>query len=331
MLLLSHLEEILGVHAARLTGQAHAHKGHSRACAGVGGRRLHGFALRAYEMCRRTSGIHEGRIALQLLDHLFVLLVGLHAGNTEGDDLHTAEITPLARQLLVEGVGQLKRMTGESGIADAHFADLCKRGLKRGQQLRLHLTRDIFSLIVLADIAAYVGVKQQRILQSDAVLAEAADADVYVDAGPLIHHPERNGAGRTVLIARQLLGVEVVDALILGGLAAEGKALADVHKYVLYVFAQIAEEDARLCGHIVGVFARLGAHIHHLALLHDKHTLTVGNGDHAAVGDDVVITLGVAGTARDLLSSLNRQHIRGDGFAIKVFPPLVGHNAAGRA
>ena len=54
-------------------------------------------------------------------------------------------------------------------------------------------------------------------------------------------------------------------------------------------------------------------------------------GYQAAVGDDVVIALGVAGTARDLLFALDRQHVRGDRFAIKVFLPLVGQHAASRA
>ena len=45
----------------------------------------------------------------------------------------------------------------------------------------------------------------------------------------------------------------------------------------------------------------------------------------------LVIALGIAGTARDLLFALARQHVRGDRFAIKVFLPLVGQHAASRA
>ena len=59
--------------------------------------------------------------------------------------------------------------------------------------------------------------------------------------------------------------------------------------------------------------------------------MSVRNGDQAAVGDDIVIALGVAGTARDLLFALDRQHVRGDRLAIKVFLPLVGQHAASRA
>ena len=282
-------------------------------------------------MRRRAGGVHKGRVALQLLDHLLVFLIGLHAGNAEGDDLHAAQIPPLAGKLLVEGVSQLQSMAGKGGIADAHFADLGESGLQSRQKLRFHLTGDIFRLVVLTDVAADVGVEQQGVLQPDAVLAEAADADVNVDASPLVHHPEGDRAGSAVLIARQLLGVEVVDPLILGGLAAEGETLADVLEHAFHALAQIAGEDAGLRGHIVGVLAGLGADVHHLTLLHDEHALSVRNGDQAAVGDDVVIALGVAGTARDLLFALDRQHVRGDRFAIKVFLPLVGQHAASRA
>ena len=279
-------------------------------------------------MRRRAGGIHEGCVALQLLDHLLVFLVGLHAGNAKGNDLHAAQIPPLARKLLVERVRQLERVAGKRGIADPHFADLCKRGLKSGQQLGFHLTRDIFGFIVFADVAADIGIEQQRVFEADAVLAEAANADVEIDARTLIHHAEGNRTGRTVLVARQLLGVEIVDALILGGFAAEGEALADVFKDALHAVAQIAGENARFGGHVVSIFARLGAHIDHLALLHDEHALAVRNGDHAAVGDDVVVAVLVARAARNLFLSLDRKHIRGDRFAIEVFLPLVGHHAA---
>ncbi len=68
--------------------------------------------------------------------------LALTTGNAEGDDLDAAQIAPLAGQLLVERVGQLQRVAGQRGVADAHFADLRERGLKRGQQLSLQLAVD---------------------------------------------------------------------------------------------------------------------------------------------------------------------------------------------
>ena len=327
-MLLTHLEEVLCVHASCLTGHAHAHEGHGGARAGVGGCCLHRFTLRADKVRCCTSGIHKGCIALQLLDHLLVFLVRLHAGNAEGNDLHAAQIAPLAGQLLVERVRQLQRVTGQSGVANAHLADLCKRRLERGQQLGFHLSCDILGLIVLADVAADVGVEQQRILQPDAVLTEAADADIEINARTLVHYAEGNRTGGAILVARQLLGIKVVDALILWGLAAEGKALADVLEHALHAVAQIAGKDTRLGGHIIGVFARLSTYIDHLALLYDEHALSARNGDHAAIGDDVVVAAPVARASRYLFLPLHCQHIRGDRLAIKVFLPLVGHHAA---
>ena len=220
-------------------------------------------------------------------------------------------------------------MAGEGGIADAHVRNLGKGGLEGGQEFRFHLPRDLLRLEVLGDVAADVFVKQHGVCQTDTVLTETADADVHIDSRPLVHHPERNGAGGTVLVSGELLGVKIVNSLVLGGLAAEGEALADVLEHTLDGFSQIAGKEAGLGRSVVGILARLGTHIHNLALLHDEHTLTVGHRDDRAVGDDVVIPLGIAGAARDLLFPFDGQHIRREGFAVEEFLPLVGHHAAG--
>ena len=161
-----------------------------------------------------------------------------------------------------------------------------------------------------------------------AVLAEAADANIKVDGGALVDHAERNGRRRAVLVADELLRVEVVDALILGRFAAEGETLADVAENVADAVAELAREDARLGGGIIEELARLGADLHDLALLDDEHTLAVRHGDHRAVGDDVLVALVVARTARDLLVALGRQNVCGHRFTVEVFLPLVGHHAA---
>ena len=329
LLLGSHLIEVLGVHASHLPGHPHAHKGHGGAGIGIGCRRLHGTGLCAHQMGRRPAGIQEGRVALHLLDHLLVFLVGLDTGDAEGDDLDAPQVTPAGGELLIEGLGQLQGVAGERGVTDTHFRDLCECGLQGGEQLRLHLPRDLLGLKVLADVTADIGIEQHGVFQADTVLAEAADTDIQIDSRPLVHHPEGNGAGSAVLVAGELLGVEVVDPLILGGFAAEGKALADVLEHALDGFTQIAGKEAGFCGCIVGVLARLGTHIHNLALLHDEHTLAVCHRDDRAVGDDVVIPFGVAGAARDLLFSLDGQYIRRNGFAVEKFLPLVGQHAAG--
>ena len=108
------------------------------------------------------------------------------------------------------------------------------------------------------------------------------------DPGALVDHAERNRRGRAVFVADELLGVEVVHALILGWLAAEGEALADVLEGGKNALAERAGENGGLGRGIIDEFAGLGAKLRDLALIDDDHALTVGDGDHRAVGNDVV-------------------------------------------
>ena len=279
-------------------------------------------------MRRRTGGIHECRVALQFLEHLLVFLVRRHAGHAEGDDLDAPQVAPLLGEDLVQGVGQLQRVAGQLGVADAIFADLGEGGLKGGQQLRFQLAVQPVAGVVLTDVAADIGVEQHGVADTVAVLAEAADAHIDVDTGALIHHPERDGGRCAVFVADQLLGVEIIDALILGRFAAEGEAVGHVVEYVFDAFAQVAHEQGGLGGLVVGVLAGGGAHVHDLALIHDEHTLAVGHRDDRAVGDDVLVTLGVAGALGGLLLTLYRQYVFRNGLAVEVFLPLIRHHAA---
>ena len=328
-LLLTHGVEILGVDAAHLTGHAHAHERHGRARGRVGRGGLHRLALRAREHRGGARRVHVGGLALHLLDHLLVFLVRLHGRDAEGHDLKTAAVAPLRRELLVERLGDLARVTGQRRVADAHVADARERRLQRREQFALELTVDRVAGVGLGDVGADVGVKQQRVRDAVAVLAEAADGDVDVDAGALIDHAERHRARRAVLVAGQLLGVEVIDALILRCFAAEGEALADVLEHLTDARAEVSGEDRRLGGRVVGVLARLGADLDDLALLDDEHTLTVGDRDARAGGDDVLIAVRVARTAGGFLLSLDRQHVGRQRLAGEKFLPLVGHDTAG--
>ena len=111
----------------------------------------------------------------------------------------------------------------EGGISDPEFMGIStnarKGGLQRGQQLGLELAVETVAGIVPADVAADVRIEQDRVADAVAVLAEAADGDINIDPGALVDHAERNGRGRAVFVADELLGVEVVHALILGRLA----------------------------------------------------------------------------------------------------------------
>ena len=116
-----------------------------------------------------------------------------------------------------------------------------------------------------------------------AVLAEAADGDVDIDPGALVDYAEGNGARGAVLIADELLGVEEVDPLILGGLSAEGESLGEILKGLDKARAEASGEYGGLGAGVVNELARLGADVDDLALVDDDHALTVGNGDNGAV------------------------------------------------
>ena len=192
MLLCAHLEQALGIHAAGLSCHVHAHEGHGRARILIGGRRLHRRGLRAHEMCCRSCGIHEGCIPLHFLQHALIFLAGLHGGNAEGHDFQTAEIPPLAGKHLIQRIRHFHGMTGQCRITNAHVGDLREGGLQRGQKLCLQLAVQTIPRVVLTDVAADICIEENRIADPVAVLTEAADGDVNVDAGPLIHHPEGN-------------------------------------------------------------------------------------------------------------------------------------------
>ena len=281
-------------------------------------------------MGRRPGGVHEGRRPLKLLDGLFVLFVGGDAGHAAGDDFNAPQVPPLGGEDLVQGVRQFHGVAGEGGIPDAQFADLGEGRLEGRQQFGFQLAVQLGALVVLTDVAADVGIEQQGVGDLIAVGAEALDAHVHVDAGPLVHHPEGHGAGGAVLVIQNFLGVEIVHPLVLGGFAAEGEPPADVAEDPADALAQATCKNAGLRGGVVDELARLGTDFRHLALVHDEHALAVCHGDDGAGGDDVLVALGVAGPLGDLLPSLYRQGVRREGFTVKIFLPLVGQYAAGR-
>ena len=330
MLLRTHLIEVLCVHTAHLACHIHAHERHRGACALIGRGRLHRCCLRADQMCSRSRRIHKCRVALHFFQHLLVFFARLHAGYAERYDFKAAQVAPLARQHFIQRVRQLHRMSGERRIADTHVGNLRKRGLKRGKQLGLELSVQPVAGIILTHIAADVRVEQNRVADAVAVLAEAANGNVDVNACPLVNNTEGNRRWRAVLVADELLGVKIVHALILGRLAAEGEALSDVLERVEDTGSQLTGEDRRLGRSIIDKLARLGAELRHLALIDDDHTLSVGDCHDGAVGDDVLAALVVAAAPGNAVQALDRHHVLRNGFTVKILLPLIGHHTASR-
>ena len=188
-------------------------------------------------------------------------------------------------------------MSRDLAVTNAHGRDLRQGGLHGGKQLALHLTVKPVAREGLVDVAADVLVEQQRVGKPVRVLAVAANRGVKVKADVAVDDAEGDGRRRAVLVAVDLLGVEVVDTLVLACVATEGEAASNLRERLHDVLAQVAVEQAGLGGGVVGELAGLGAHVDDLALLDDDHALAVGNGDDRAVGDDVVFSLGVGRAA----------------------------------
>ena len=218
-------------------------------------------------------------------------------------------------------------MAGQGRIANAHFRDPRKGGLKRGQKLTAELTVQLIPGVGFGDIAADIGIEQHGVADPIAVFAEAADGNVHVNKRPLIHHPEGHGAGGAVFVAHKLFDVEIIDPLILGRLAAKSKALAHGFEGIHQTGAEIAGENGGLRGAVVCKFAGFGADFHHFALLHNHHALTVCHRNDGAVGNNIV-RAAVGAPPSGALLALQGQHGFGDGFTVEVFLPLVGQHAA---
>ena len=203
-----------------------------------------------------------------------------------------------------------------------------QRRLQSVQQLTLQAGSNLGCVILGRDVAAHVGVEQQRVADAAGEAAVAPQIDRELVA-PLLadHYAERDRRCGAVQDLAQLLGVDVVHPLILAGVAAVGKALGYGLESGCQTVAEVAGEHAGLGGGIEGILARFGAHLHHAALLHDEHALSVCHGDAAAVGDDVV--LAVVGTAAGgALLALYHQHIFVQRIAVEKFLPLVCKSSA---
>ena len=209
---------------------------------------------------------------------------------------------------------------------------VCRKGgqsrLQGVHQLALQPGRDFGCAILGGDIAAHVGVEQQRVADAAGEAAVAPQIDRELVA-PLLadHYAERDRRGGAVQDLAQLLGVDVVHALVLAGVAAVGKALGYGLEGSCQTIAEVAGEHAGLGGCVKGEFARFGAHLHHAALLHDEHALSVCHGDAAAVGDDVVLAV-VGAAAGGALLALYHQHIFVQRIAVEKFLPLVCKGSA---
>ena len=216
-------------------------------------------------------------------------------------------------------------MAGKGRVADTHVAYFRECRLEGCQKLGFELGVDLVSRIAVFHIAADVSVEEDRVGDPVAVFAEATDRDVYIYSRSLVHYSEGDRGRRAVFVPDDLLGIEIVNSLILGGVARECKALTDQFEYLGDVLAQVPVEQRRLRGHVVGVFARLSAEVYDLALLDDYHTLAFGYGDYRAVGNDIVI----ASVVSVSLLAFDNKNICRNRITVEILLPLVAEYAAG--
>ena len=214
-------------------------------------------------------------------------------------------------------------MAGQRGITDAHVADFGEGRLQRREQLAFQLAVDGVAGILPVDVAAHIGVEQHGIGNFVAVLAVAADGDIHIEADVVVDDAERHGVERTVLVADNLLGVKVIDALVVRGLTAAEEALAELREESIEAFAERAAQKTRLRRSVIYKLARSCTELRNLALIHNHHALSVGNRDHRAGRDDVFAAVLIGGAFVHALFPFCNQHIRGQSLAVKIILPCI--------
>ena len=214
---------------------------------------------------------------------------------------------------------------------ELEIGKLAECGLKRAYELCLELGVNLIAGEAVGYVRADVGIEKKGIGDLVGINAGAAERNVQIEGELRVHNAEGDRIRRAELVVHNLLKVEVVNALILAGIAAEGPSLADGLEQIEDALTELAVEDAGLGGGVVNEFTGLRANLDYLALLDDKHTLTVRNGDYRAVGDDVVVALGVGRTTGNALLALDHKHAPVQSVAIEKLFPLIGKSASNRA
>lgn len=132
----------------------------------------------------------------------------------------------LARERLVHERRKLLGVGGQGARADLQLGDAGKGGLQRADELRLEHAVDLGALVVALDIAAHMRVEQHGVGNFVGIHAVAADGHVDIQPDVAVDDAEGDRGGRAELVVHDLLGIEVVNALVLARVSAEGEAAA---------------------------------------------------------------------------------------------------------
>ena len=326
---LAHLEEVLGVHATHAACHlSHVHAGKTQhGPVAVAGGSAHGVTLGRGEVGGRHARVTHDRSALQVLDGLLVLGVCRNGIDSKSHDLDAAGLSPPLREDVRKRLGDLFGVRRDGGVANAHLGDARERWLQGGEQLASQLRGNLVARKLVLDVSAYVLVEQQRVGKLERELAVAPHGNVHVQTDVVVDHAEGHRRWSAIAVAHDLLGVEVVHALVKASVATKGEALAYVLERIDDARAETARKDGGGSLGVVGELARLGTEVHDLALLDDNHALPIVDHDDRAVRDDVVVTLCVGAARPDALLTLGAQDISIERLAVDHFLPLVGEVA----
>ena len=162
---------------------------------------------------------------------------------------------------------------------ELEIGELSECRLEGGDELALQRRIKLAALIIAFDVSADVLVKEHRVGNLIGIDAGTSYRDIDIKSNLGINYTERNRICRAELVIENFLHVEVVNSLILTGIAAVCKAFADHLEGFLYAIAEISCKDRRLRRVVPGELTRLRAELNDFALLDDYHALSVSNGD----------------------------------------------------
>ena len=176
---------------------------------------------------------------------------------------------------------------------ELHLGELSERRLQCVNELRLELAVNFLSREFLLNIAADTRIEGNRVGDPIGIDAAASHLHGSSHADLFVDHGEQERIGCAELVVHDLLGVEIIHALILARVSAMDKPSSHGSEGFLHALSEISRKNTRLCGRIIGILARFGADLHDPSLFHNNHALSVGYRDPGAVGNDVVVSLGV--------------------------------------
>ena len=128
-------------------------------------------------------------------------------------------------------------MARQLGIIDAQGRQFGKGRLECRKQFRLQLAVETAAVIKIRFVAGDIRIEQDGVHHAVAVLAKAAQAHEERKPRRIVIGLKRHFTGRTVLIADDFFHVEIVDPLVLSGIAAKGKALFHLRQELMQHFS----------------------------------------------------------------------------------------------